>query len=335
MINIAVIGIGKMGISHLAILGAHPDVKITGVCDASRLVTDALSRYSPFPCFQDYRSMLASVKADAVVVAVPTKFHAAMVEELLEQKLHVFVEKPFCLNADDSANLAEVAEKYNLVNQVGYHNRFLGTFTEVRQLLNGNYLGDIYHFHAQSHGPVVIRPQSSSWRSNKNEGGGCLMDYASHTVDLIHYLLGPVEKVHSAQLKKIFSEEVEDAVYANLELRSGLSGLLSVNWSDETFRKMTTSVQLIGTKGKLMADANELKVYFREDTRPNGYEKGWNVRYVTDLTAPVSYYLRGEEYSAQIDSFIRQIQDRSSAPVNTFRSAAQTDKAISLIRSKH
>ena len=111
--------------------------------------------------------------------------------------------------------------------------------------------------------------------------------------------------------------------------------MLSVNWSDETFRKMTTSVQLIGTKGKLTADANELKVYFRSDAIPNGYDKGWNVRYVTDLTKPVSYYLRGEEYSAQIDSFIRQIQDRTSVPVNTFRSAAQTDKAISLIRSIH
>jgi predicted dehydrogenase len=335
MINVAVIGIGKMGISHLAILGAHPHVNITGVCDASKLVTDTLSSYSPFPCFQDYRTMLSSIQADAAIVAVPTKFHAAMVEELLERKLHVFVEKPFCLDARDSEKLASLAENYALINQVGYHNRFLGTFSEVKRFLNECYLGDIYHFHAQSHGPVVVRPQSTSWRSKKNEGGGCLMDYASHTIDLIHYLLAPVQRVTSAQLKQVYSEQVEDAVYATMQLASGLSGMLSVNWSDDTYRKMTTSIQLMGKNGKLVADANELRVYFRSDTIPHGYEKGWNVRYITDLTSPVSYYLRGEEYTAQIDSFIRQIELKNPDPLHSFRSAAHTDNVIEMIRSTY
>jgi predicted dehydrogenase len=133
----------------------------------------------------------------------------------------------------------------------------------------------------------------------------------------------------------VYSEHVEDAVYATMQLTTGISGLLSVNWSDETYRKMTTSIQLMGKNGKLVADANELRVYFRSSAIPNGYEKGWNVRYITDLTSPVSYYLRGEEYTAQIDSFIRQIEHKKPDPLYSFRSAAHTDNVIEMIRSTY
>jgi len=96
---------------------------------------------------------------------------------------------------------------------------------------------------------------------------------------------------------------------------------------------MTTSVTVSGTKGKIISDANELKVYFRENC-PEGYTKGWNVKYVTDLTDEVDFYLRGEEYSAQIDYFIRAIKGEVKNDINTFESALMTDKALNLIRNK-
>lgn len=333
MIKMAVIGIGKMGVSHLSILGAHPQVQITGVCDSSTFVTDVISRYTSFPCFNDYKVMLSKIDADAVIVAVPTKYHAGIVEYLIERKKHVFVEKPFCMNVDDSNKLASLAEYYGVINQVGYHNRFVGTFEEARRMIRGGWLGAIYHFHGQSYGPVVTKPASSSWRSKTTEGGGCLMDYASHVIDLIQFLLGPVHSVDTGELRKIYSENVEDAVYAVMTLSDDVKGMLSVNWSDETHRKMSTSVQIYGVYGKLLVDTNELKVYFKGDHIPVEYEKGWNVRYITDLAHSVGFYLRGEEYSAQIDYFIHQIEHRIENPLNTFRSAAFTDNAISLIKT--
>lgn len=332
MIKLALIGIGKMGLSHLSILGAHPKVQITGVCDSSSMVTDVISRFSPFPCFTDYHSMISTISADAFLVAVPTKLHASIVEELIRLKKHVFVEKPFCMHVEDSNRLASLAEHYGVVNQVGFHNRFIGTFTEVRRLVTEGWIGDIYHFHAQAYGPVVLRPYQTSWRSNNVDGGGCLMDYASHVIDLVQYILGPVESVDSGELRKIFSKNVEDAVYAVLTLSSKIKGMLSVNWSDETYRKMSTSIQLNGTSGKIIADANELKIYFKSSNVPTDYEKGWNVRYITDLTPPVNFYLRGEEYTAQLDYFIEQIENTIDNPMNSFRSAAHTDLAISLIK---
>ncbi len=333
MIKVGIIGIGKMGISHLAILGAHPDVEVVGVCDTSKIMLDAIEKYSPFPCYTDYRKMLDKAKPQAVIVAVPTKFHADIVAELLERNIHVFVEKPFCLNADEAPALIALAKRNGLVNQVGYHNKFIGTFREVKRIINSGAIGDIYHFHGQSYGPVVIRAKQESWRTNPEEGGGCLMDYASHVIDLINDILAPVETVSSSNLKSIYSREVDDAVYAMMKLRNNVSGMLSVNWSDDTFRKMSTSLTINGTKGKIISDANECKVFFKEKEAPTGFSSGWNIKYVTDLTEPVDYYLRGEEYSTQMDYFIQAVKGTKPNVINTFETAAMTDQAISMIRN--
>jgi predicted dehydrogenase len=135
-------------------------------------------------------------------------------------------------------------------------------------------------------------------------------------------------------LKSIFSKDVDDAVYAMLELSNKVTGLLTVNWSDDTIRKMSTSITINAKKGKLISDANELKVYFKDNNCPEGYSKGWNIKYVTDLTEEVSFYLRGEEYSAQIDYFIKAIQGIVPNNINHFESALLTDRAISLIRKE-
>jgi len=332
MIKVALIGAGKMGISHLSILGAHPDVDLVGACDTSKMITDFLSRYGKFNCFTDYQKMVDETKPDAVFVAVPTKFHYPVIKYLLEKKINVFAEKPFCLNAEQGLELIALAGKQQVVNQVGYHNKFIGTFSEVRKIVNSGALGEIYHFVGEAYGPVVIKAKSETWRSDPSEGGGCLLDYASHVIDLINDLLAPVNSVKGSLLKSIFSKNVEDAVYALLELSNGVSGVLSVNWSDETYRKMSTTVTIVGTKGKIVSDANELRVFLKDANSLKGYSKGWNVKYITDLTEPVDFYLRGEEYSAQVDYFVKAVAGKVPNSINTFQSAWYTDNAIELIK---
>ncbi len=333
MVKVGLIGAGKMGVSHLSILGAHPDVEVVGVSDTSKMTLDVFKKYTSFPVFSDYEDMLKESKADAVFVAVPTKLHARMVKKILENGKHVFAEKPLCLTPEEGKELVDIAERKKLVNQVGYHNKFIGTFQEVKRILDGGYIGDLFHFTGESYGPVVIKPKQDTWRSDPEEGGGCLMDYASHVIDLINYTISPVEKVKGTVLKSFYSKNVEDSVFSVLELSSKISGTLSVNWSDETYRKMSTSLTILGSKGKIICDANELKVYFKTGYLPQGYTKGWNVKYITDLTEPVEFYLRGEEYSAQVDYFIKAVQRKVPNTINTFQSAWHTDKVISLLKN--
>ena len=331
MIKGAIIGLGKMGISHAAIVGAHADVELVSVCDTSSLVLEAFTKFSPVKTYTIYQKMIDEVPLDFVIVASPTKFHYQMVKYALNKGLHVFCEKPFSLSTIEGQEMVNIAASKLLVNQVGFHNHFIGTFRELKRLLELNVIGDLIHFTGEAYGPVVTKEKGSTWRSDPGEGGGCLNDYASHVINLIQEILGRPDKIYGALLKKIYSMEVEDAVYSLLKLQSGLTGTLLVNWSDETFRKMSTSLTIQGKKGKIICDATEIKIYLKEPFLPEKLEKGWTIKYITDLAIPVNFYLRGEEYSAQIDYFIACIKNKKQTQYNTFEQALYTDMVIDMI----
>lgn len=332
MKKIGLIGAGKMGISHLSILGMHPDVNVVGVADKSNLVTDVLRKLTNFPVYADYRELLDKEKPDAVFIATPTKFHDSLVSEMIDNKIHVFVEKPFCLHADKGIQIVSQARNNKVVNQVGYHNKFIGTFTETKKLLDSGCLGKITHFSGSMYGPVVVNSKDGTWRAKPDEGGGCLMDYAAHILDLINHLIGKLESVKGADLISVYSKNVEDAIFCLLETSNGIHGMINVNWSDDTFRKMSTSLIIHCEKGKIEVDTTELKVYFKTADVPSSYEKGWNIRHINTLTPSVNYYLRGEEYSLQIDKFIGALNGTTANDINTFETALQTDLIIDKIK---
>jgi predicted dehydrogenase len=332
MITAGLIGVGKMGLSHYAILGAHPRVKVAGICDGATYITSALRKYTGVETFKDHRKMLDNTQLDCVLVATPTSSHFELASDALERGLHVFVEKPLCLDPGQSKRLAELAVAKKRANQVGYHNRFIGTFRETQRLVRAGALGEVYHISGAAFGQVVTRPKSgSTWRSRKSEGGGCLHDYASHVVDLMNFIAGPPERVLGAHLRRIYSKDVEDAVYATFRYPRGASGQLETNWSDDTYRKMSTTITVFGTKGKIVADRQECRIYLREGADFETYRAGWTIRYITDLQAPVAYYLRGEEYSAQIDAFVDAAEAGTAEHENSFASAFETDRVIDLI----
>jgi len=278
--------------------------------------------------------MLDENELEALFIATPTRMHAEMVINSLKRNIHVFCEKPFSLTVSEGKRMVELAAENKLINQVGYHNRFIGTFNFMKKLVSSGTLGELYHFTGEAYGPVVVKKKESTWRSVSSEGGGCLFDYASHVINLIEYVLDDIKDVNGVMLKKVYSREVEDAVYAGLYLKSGLSGMINVNWSDETYRKMSTQLTLLGTGGKVIADAQEMKIYIKEEHPELNLEKGWNMRYITDLTDPVGFYLRGEEYSAQIDYFAKCIKNKEPNNRSSFSSALKTDEVIERIKSK-
>jgi predicted dehydrogenase len=331
MIRGAIIGLGKMGLSHAAIVGAHPEVEFVAVCDTSSMVLDAFKKFSKVKTYSDYKKLLDEEKLDFVFVATPTRFHYPIVKEALNKGIHVFCEKPFSLTTKEGVELVVLANKNKLINQVGYHNHFIGTFRELKRLLGAGILGDLVHFSGEAYGPVVTKEKGSTWRSKPEEGGGCLFDYASHVLNLIQEIISKPKKINGTLLKSIYSKGVEDAVYSLLTLENGLTGVLSVNWSDETYRKMSTSITVQGKNGKIICDATEIKIYLKEANNKENLEKGWTIKYITDFAIPVNFYLRGEEYSAQIDNFINCIITKKQSTENSFEQALYTDKVIEMI----
>lgn len=331
MVRVGLVGLGKMGVSHCSIINAQPNVKLVGVCEKSGFLTSALKKYCDFQCFKDFNEMIKSCEMDAIVIATPTRFHYDMIKSSLYKGIHVFVEKPFCLNTTEGSELVKIAEEKGLVNQVGYHNRFIGVFNETTRLIKNGILGEIYHILGEAYGPVVLKEESGTWRSKKQEGGGCLYDYASHVINLMNFIVGPPNHVHGTVLKSIYSKNVDDAVYSTFYYKKNLTGQLSVNWSDDSYRKMSTKVTVEGTNGKIISDAQEMKIYLRSPILDEKLESGWNVKYITDVENHVKFYLRGEEYSSQIEYFFNNIHSGLTDNVNSFRNAYETDLVIEML----
>jgi len=333
MTDVAVVGLGKMGLSHLSIVNAHPDVRLVGACDASGLVLDVLSKYTGMPVFEDYTEMLDNAAPEAVIIATPTALHEPMIRAALERGIHVFSEKPLFLDPNGGGDLVRLATERGLVTQVGYHNRFVAAFAEARRLVAAGAIGTVTTTLAEAYGPVVLKAAGRTWRSQASAGGGSLYDYAAHPLNLVTWYLGAPESVSGSRLTSIFSGQTDDAVATTLHYPQG-TAQLSVNWSDESQRKMTTRITLWGTRGRIYVDRQELQLYIREDApAPEGYRSGWNVRYTTDMTTAPSFYLRGEEYSAQIDAFVQRVHAKQVDGLNDFSSALLTDQVIKAIAS--
>src|SRR5262249_16491387 len=158
-------------------LRAHPDVNVVAVCDTFAVLLNALNKYTGLRVYSNFAELLDKEQLDAVVIATPSRFHGQMVAQALHRKLHVFFENPLCLDSAEGQTLAALANSQGVVNQVGYHYRFLETFSEAKRLLNSGLIGKIHHIRAEAYGPVVLRPRGTTWRSKKLEGGGCLYDY--------------------------------------------------------------------------------------------------------------------------------------------------------------
>lgn len=333
MIRLGVVGLGRMGLSHLSIVRPHPGVEIVGVCDTSRFVLDVMKRYTGLQGFRDYQALVESSAPDALVIATPSGSHAEICEYALERGVCTFLEKPLALTLSSGQRLVERAREAGLVGQVGYHFRFVPSFEEVKRYLDTGVIGAVHHFRVSATGPAVLRSRGKTWRAKRSEGGGCLYDYASHAANLVTLYFGMPEAVGGSVVRSVFSADVDDEVYATFYYGDGATGHVSANWSDPSQRKMSVRVEIWGTDGTIVADRQECQLFLRTEPDPAvGLHEGWNVSNVSDLISPVRYYVRGEEYTRQLDHFVASVESSERDGANSFAAAFETDVVLEMIR---
>lgn len=152
-----------------------------------------------------------------------------------------------------------------------------------------------------------------------------MYEFASHCIDLAVYLLDRPDAVVGSLLQSIYSSEVEDLVSSTFVSNKGFSGTIMANWSDETYRKPANIVKIMGTGGKIVADKHAYKIYLKEANPEKGFDKGWNTRYITDFARSVRFYVRGNEFTSQLDYFIDCIEGKQSENVASFAEGFKTD----------
>ena len=133
------------------------------------------------------------------------------------------------------------------------------------------------HHARRKYGPVVLEPKTCCGVTSLK--AGCLHDYACHAIDLVHYLMGRPSSVGGVVLNQIFSQGVEDEVYASLYFADGATGQIAANWSDEAYRKMSIRGCLWGTNGTIIADRRNCSSTCVTKWQAK-FNKGWNIRYI-------------------------------------------------------
>lgn len=325
MLKAGYIGLGRMGITHFSILNRHPQVKNAAVCDQSQTMLKIFHKYTGVSVFSDHQEMIKEADLDFVVISTPSASHAAIITDALNNDLHVFSEKPLAMNPEEGREVFGLAAGKNLSHQVGYVNRFNEVFMEVKELIDSGVLGEVKHFSSEMYGATLVKDAKSNWRGKRKMGGGCMYEFASHCIDIALYLFGKPDQVRGSVLQSIYSTDVEDLVESTFVYDRGCVGSISVNWSDESFRKPKNIIKIFGKEGRIVADKHAYKIFLKKEDKARGFHKGWNTRYITDFAEPVRFYVRGNEFTRQLDYFVDSIIEERSENISDFYDAYNTD----------
>lgn len=323
---------GRMGITHYSILNSHPDIKIESVADPSSVITSMMKKYLPIATYKDYRTLFKASTPDAILVCTPPQFNYQIIKAAAEYGVHVFVEKPFATKYSDSQSLFKMFLQNNLVNQVGYVNRFNDVFRKLKYFLSVNLVGEIIRFKSEMFSCTISKEDDSSgWRSSHESGGGAVFEMAAHAIDLVNYLIGKPQKIIGSTMSKIYSSKVEDAITSTLLYSSGMTGTLDINWCDTSYRKPTNKIEIFGKRGRILADQHSMKIFLNEPNQKQSLSQGWNTLYITDLFKPVPFYVRGNEFSRQLYHFVECINDRTLENACSFKDGMHVLEVIESI----
>jgi predicted dehydrogenase len=231
------------------------------VVDPSVLVLSVISKYLPVKIFKDYNDLFEQTNPDAIFVCTPPNLHFPIVKKAAEKGIHAFVEKPFTTKATHASELAYLYDDKNLVNQIGYVNRFNDVFIKTKELVENGVIGNIIRFKSEMFSCTVTESdkESSGWRSSRENGGGAVFEMASHAIDMVNFLLGKPDKIVGSSLNHIYSKNVEDFASTTFLYRNGMSGTIYINWCDSSYRKPVNKIELFGKDGRILADQYSLK----------------------------------------------------------------------------
>ncbi len=291
-----------------------------------------VKKYLPVKTFKSYEELIDNRQIDAVLVCTPPDLHYPIIQKASQKNIHVFVEKPFTTKVWEASDLTHLYKSRNLINQVGYVNRFNDIFIRVQELLKNRVIGDIKRFKSEMFSCTITQSNDDpGWRGSRKSGGGAVYEMASHAIDLVNYLIGIPDKIMGSSLNYIYSKNVEDAVFSTFLYKNGISGTLNVNWSDKSYRKPTNKIEIFGNGGRITADQHTIKIYMNKSNKDLDLNKGWNTLYITDVFKSVPFYVRGNEFTRQIYHFVDCIQNQEKTNICSFADGLNTLEVIEKI----
>jgi predicted dehydrogenase len=249
-LNFGIIGCGRIAYKHAEAFKNNEQADLLCVCDIiEERAVRYQDKYGAGDHFTDYRRMLEQPGLDAVSICTPSGMHAAMGIAAAEAGKHVVVEKPMALSLQDADDLIKACEEHGVKLAVCFQNRFNPPVQKLRRALEAGRFGKL------THGSAVIRwfrPQDyydqAPWRGTWAMDGGCLMNQSIHNIDLLQWMLGPVESVCGYTATNLRKIEAEDVGVAVLKFKNGALGVIEASTTVYP-ENLEETLSIFGEKG--------------------------------------------------------------------------------------
>ncbi|NBV83363.1 gfo/Idh/MocA family oxidoreductase [bacterium] len=273
-IRVAVVGCGRISPNHFKSIQQYAEeMELVAVCDsdASQL-EEAVTAYG-VPGYRRIDEMLEAQPLDLVVICTPSGLHPNQVIQVAEAGIHVMTEKPMATRWADGVEMVKACDKSGVRLFVVKQNRRNSTLQLLKRAVEEKRFGRIYMVNINV---FWTRPQeyydTAKWRGTWELDGGAFMNQASHYVDLIDWLIGPVDSINAMMGTLARDIEVEDSGVLNIKWRSGALG--SMNVTMLTYPKnLEGSITILGEKGTVKVGGvavNEIKQW--EFLEPKEYD---------------------------------------------------------------
>jgi UDP-N-acetyl-2-amino-2-deoxyglucuronate dehydrogenase len=249
-VQFAVVGCGRISGKHFeSIAKHHENTELVAVCDNDPALLEETSAKLGVPGYGSIEALLARQAFDVAVLCTPSGLHPEQAIQIAKGGHHVISEKPMATRLADGKRMVRICDEQGVYLFVVKQNRLNPTLQLVKSAMTKKRFGRIYMV---SINVFWTRPQSyydqNRWRGTWEFDGGALMNQASHYIDLLDWLIGPIESVHAYTSTLERNIEVEDSGVANIKWRSGALG--SVNVTMLTFPKnLEGSITILGEKG--------------------------------------------------------------------------------------
>jgi predicted dehydrogenase len=306
-----VVGFGKMGMLHSAIINASDMSILCAISEHNPLVRKTLRELMPaVEIHENHLDMLSAEDLNFVFITTPTNLHVPVAIDCVKEGCHFFVEKPIATCAEEAQPLAAVLADKPVVNMVGFMMRHIDTFREARELLQRDVLGTVISFNATMYVSQLFKT-GKGWRYEKKaSGGGVITTQATHVIDLICWFFG-APRALNARTAAPYSKTVEDFGHVLMSWETGMFGWLDSSWSVDNHRLLETTITVHGNNGTLIVDDDFIKVFLREPV--GDVSAGWTVRSKTEMFSGVSLDVGAPQFATQDEEFLQCILQGRSA----------------------
>ena len=271
-IRFAFVGCGRIAQNHFAAIQTHASrCELVDVCDIDPVALAAAVEKTGARGHNSLSGLLEHTTADCVILTTPSGLHPAQAIEVAAAGRHVITEKPMATRWKEGCAMVEACDKAGVRLFVVKQNRRNATLQLLKRAVEQKRFGQIY---SVAINVFWTRPQayydSAKWRGTWEFDGGAFMNQASHYIDLLDWLIGPVESVMAYTGTLARDIEVEDSGVAAIRWRSGAMGTLNVTMLTYP-QNLEGSITILGEKGTVRVGGvavNEIQHWEFADQRP-------------------------------------------------------------------